>query len=130
MDVRRIGAGARMSQAVVHGGVVYLAGQVAKRREEDVAGQTRQVLAAIDELLAAAGSSRTRMLSATVWLARIADFDAMNAVWDAWVPAGHAPARACVESRLARPDILVEIRVIAALEQPEAVPPLSTKERS
>ncbi len=70
------------------------------------------------------------MLSATVWLARIADFDAMNAVWDAWVPAGHAPARACVESRLARPDILVEIRVIAALEQPEAVPPLSTKERS
>jgi enamine deaminase RidA (YjgF/YER057c/UK114 family) len=130
MELRRVGAGARMSQAVVHGGVVYLAGQVAKRREEDVVGQTRQVLAAIDELLAAAGSSRASMLSATVWLAHIGDFDAMNAVWDAWVPAGLAPARACVESRLARPDILVEIRVIAALEQPEAVPPTRTKERS
>ena len=115
MDVRRIRVGPRMSQAVVHGGVVYLAGQVAKRRDEDVAGQTRQVLAAIDELLAEAGSDKTRILAATVWLARMGDFDAMNAVWDPWVPAGEAPARACVESKLAREDILVEIRVVAAV---------------
>ena len=115
MEVRRIGTGARMSQAVVHAGVVYLAGQVAKRRDEDVAGQTRQVLAAVDELLAEAGSDKTRILAATVWLAHIGDFDAMNAVWDAWVPPGDAPARACVESKLAREDILVEIRVVAAV---------------
>ena len=115
MNVTRIRTGARMSQAVVHAGVVYLAGQVAKRREEDVAGQTRQVLAAIDELLAEADSDKTRILAATVWLARMGDFEAMNAVWDAWVPAGEAPARACVESKLAREDILVEIRVVAAV---------------
>ncbi len=115
MDPRRIRTSARMSQAVAHGGIVYLAGQVAKRRDEDVAGQTRQVLASVDELLAEAGTDKSRMLMATVWLADIADFDAMNAIWDAWVPLGQAPARACVESRLAREDILVEIRVIAAL---------------
>lgn len=115
MGVRRIRTGTRMSQAVVHGGVVYLAGQVATRRDEDVAGQTRQVLAAVDELLAEANSDKTRILTATVWLARMADFGAMNAVWDAWVPAGEAPARACVESKLARPDILVEVRVVAAV---------------
>lgn len=114
METRRFRTGARMSQAVVHGGVVYLAGQVAKHRDQDVAGQTRQALAAVDELLVEAGSDRTRILQATVWLARIADFDAMNAVWDEWVPAGHAPARGCVEAKLAREDILVEIRVVAA----------------
>ncbi len=116
MESKRFRTSGRMSQAVVHGGLVYLAGQVANGRDEDVIGQTRQVLASIDALLAEAGSDRSRLISATVWLASMADYDAMNSVWDAWVPAGQAPARACVESRLARADIRVEIQVLAALK--------------
>jgi enamine deaminase RidA (YjgF/YER057c/UK114 family) len=103
-----------MSQAVVHGNTVYLAGQVADDTSADVAGQTRQILAAIDRLLAAAGTDKTRILSATVYLADVATFAQMNSAWDAWVPPGHTPARATVEAKLAAPEYRVEIQVIAA----------------
>lgn len=113
MTITRIESGARMSQAVVHGDTIYLAGQVGTP-DAPVADQTSQVLAAIDRLLAQAGSDKTRILSATVWLADMADYAAMNAVWDAWVAPGHAPARATGESRLAAPGYRVEIIVVAA----------------
>ncbi|HEX7374843.1 MAG TPA: RidA family protein, partial [Steroidobacteraceae bacterium] len=103
-----------MSQAVIHGNTVYLAGQVAANAAEGVAGQTRQVLAEIDRLLAAAGSDKTRILSATIYLADIATFGEMNSVWDAWVAKEHPPARATVEAKLAAPAYKVEIQVIAA----------------
>ena len=114
MTIRRIKTGPRMSQAVVHGGTVYLAGQVADDPSADVAGQTRQILAKIDALLAEAGSDKTRILSANIWLADISTFGEMNQVWDAWVPQGTAPARACIEARLQSPAKMVEIRVTAA----------------
>lgn len=114
MSIERLHAGPRMSEATIHNGVVYLAGQVAQDPSLDVGAQTRQVLAAIDRLLAEAGSDRSRILQAQVFLADISDFAAMNAVWDAWVPPGHTPARATVEARLAAPEYRVEIKVIAA----------------
>jgi enamine deaminase RidA (YjgF/YER057c/UK114 family) len=104
-----------MSQAVVHGDTVYVAGQVADDPTVDVTGQTMQILASIDRLLAAAGSDKTRILSANIYLADIATFAQMNAAWDAWVPAGHTPARATVEARLAAPQYKVEIQVVAAI---------------
>jgi enamine deaminase RidA (YjgF/YER057c/UK114 family) len=113
--IKRFETGPRMSQAVVHGQTVYLAGQVADDTSADVTGQTRQVLAAIDRLLAAAGTDKTRILSATVYLADIATFAQMNAAWDAWAATGHTPARATVEAALATPDYKVEIVVVAAL---------------
>ena len=113
--IKRLESGPRMSQAVVHGNTVYLAGQVADDPSVDVAGQTRQVLASIDKLLAAAGSDKTRILSATIYLANIGTFAQMNSEWDAWVPQGHTPARATVEARLAAPQYKVEIQVIAAV---------------
>ncbi|HEY0877081.1 MAG TPA: RidA family protein [Zeimonas sp.] len=116
-SIVRLQVGPRMSQAVCHGGVVYLAGQVAEDMSLDVSGQTRQVLDAIDRLLAEAGSDKTRILQANVYLADIADFAAMNAVWDAWVPQGQTPARATVEAKLAAPAFRVEIQVVAALVQ-------------
>lgn len=112
-EIKRIETGARMSQAVVHNGTVYLAGQVGSPGKP-VAEQTREVLAQIDRLLAECGSDKTRILSAQVWMADMADFAEMNAVWDTWVPAGHAPARATGESALATPDYKVEIIVVAA----------------
>ncbi|HWS73927.1 MAG TPA: RidA family protein [Quisquiliibacterium sp.] len=114
MTITRLHVGPRMSEAAIHNQVVYLAGQVAEDPSQDVAGQTRQVLAAIDRLLAEAGSDKTRILQATIFLKSIADFPAMNSVWDGWVPSGHTPPRATVEARLAKPDYLVEIKVIAA----------------
>lgn len=114
MSITRIEPGKRMSQAVRHGNLVFLAGQVAPDTAQDVPGQTRQVLAEIDRLLALVGSDKTRILSATIYLADIATFAAMNSVWDAWVPAGHLPARATVEAKLATPAYKVEIQVIAA----------------
>lgn len=114
MTIGRLQVGARMSEATIHNGVVYLAGQVAADPSADVGGQTRQVLVAIDRLLAEAGSDRTRILQAQVFLADIGDFAAMNAAWDAWVPAGQTPARATVEARLAAPQYRVEIKIIAA----------------
>lgn len=114
MSIERIEVGPRMSQAVVHGDTVYLAGVVAdERKGTSVADQTRQVLARIDALLAKAGSDKGKMLRATIWLRDIASFDEMNSIWDAWVLPGHTPARACVEARMAAPDILVEIQITA-----------------
>jgi enamine deaminase RidA (YjgF/YER057c/UK114 family) len=104
-----------MSQAVVHGGTVYVAGQVADDPGPSVSEQTRQVLTKIDALLAEAGTDKSRILFANVWLADIARFNDMNSVWDAWVVPGHTPARATVQSKLARPGMLVEIMVVAAL---------------
>jgi len=103
-----------MSQAVIHGNTVYLAGQVAADPTKDVPDQTRQILGAIDQLLAEAGTDKTRILSATIYLADIGTFPQMNSVWDAWVPHDHAPARATVEAKLATPAFKVEIQVIAA----------------
>lgn len=116
MTVKRIKTGQRMSQAVIHNGVVYTAGQVAADAPgESVTRQTGNILERIDSLLAETGSDKSKVLSATIWLADMADFDEMNAVWDAWVSEGEPPARACVESRLASPDFAVEIGIIAAV---------------
>lgn len=114
MSITRIESGKRMCQATVHGNTVYLAGQVAPDPRQDVAGQTRQVLAEIDRLLALAGTDKSRILTATVYLADISTFSLMNGAWDAWVPAGSLPARATVEARLAAPEYKVEIQVVAA----------------
>jgi enamine deaminase RidA (YjgF/YER057c/UK114 family) len=113
--IKRIEAGPRMSQAVVHGQTVYIAGQVAGDTAADVTGQTRQILETIERLLAAAGTDRKHLLSATIYLADIGSFEAMNRAWDAWVAPGAPPARATVEARLAGPAYKVEIAVIAAL---------------
>lgn len=112
--IQRLHPGSRMSQAVVHGDTVYLAGQVATNPAADVAGQTRQVLGQIDSLLAEVGTDKSKILSATIFLADIGTFAQMNSVWDTWVPAGNTPARATVEARLAAPAYKVEIQVIAA----------------
>ena len=106
----------RMSQMVVHGDTVYLAGQVAQNAGgQSVTAQTEDILAAIDRLLGEAGSDKSKILSATIWLCSMDDFAEMNAAWDAWVPEGNAPCRACVESpRLATPAFTVEIGIIAA----------------
>lgn len=119
MTITRHHSGQRMSQVVVHGDTVYLAGQVAQDKPgATVAEQTANILERIDGLLADGGSDRQHMLSATIWLNSMDDFEEMNGVWDAWVPEGHAPARACVESpRLARPVFTVEIGVIAAVKK-------------
>ncbi|HMN86060.1 MAG TPA: RidA family protein [Bauldia sp.] len=114
MSITRHEIGPRMSQAVVHGNTVYLAGQVATDPVPSVGEQTKQILAKIDGLLAACGSDRSKILSASIWLVDIRRFDEMNAVWDAWVAPGHTPARATVEAALARPQNLVEIMVVAA----------------
>lgn len=113
MSIKRFESGHRMSQAVVHGDTVYLAGQVAVG--SSVADQTQGILNKIDALLSNAGSDKSQLLSATIWLCSMDDFDEMNAVWDSWVDQANPPARACVESpRLATPDYHVEIMVIAA----------------
>jgi enamine deaminase RidA (YjgF/YER057c/UK114 family) len=114
MSIKRMHVGARMSEAVVHNGTIYLAGQVAADNTQDAAGQTRQILAAIDSLLAECGSDKTQILQAQIFLADIKDFPAMNSVWDAWVPQGHTPARATVEAKLAAPAFKVEIKITAA----------------
>ncbi|MBB3934714.1 RidA family protein [Aureimonas phyllosphaerae] len=114
MSIRRIEPGRRMSAAVVHGNTVYLAGQVGNPGE-DVSKQTETVLAEIDRLLAEAGSDKSKILQATIWLADMKDFAAMNAVWDAWVDPANPPARATGESALAAPEYRVEIIVVAAI---------------
>lgn len=113
-DIKRIETGPRMSQAVIANGFVFLAGQVGEPGTS-VTDQTKAVLAQIDALLAQAGTDKTRIVSAQIWMADMADFAEMNAVWDAWVPQGHTPARATGESALATPDYKVEIIVTAAL---------------
>ncbi|HSI47037.1 MAG TPA: RidA family protein [Ideonella sp.] len=113
--IQRYEVGARMSEMAVHNGVCYLAGQVAEDGSQDIGGQTRQVLAAIDALLAKAGTDKTKILRAQIFLADLADFPGMNAVWDAWVVAGNTPPRATVQAALAKPEWKIEIVVTAAL---------------
>ena len=116
MNIRRIGIGPRMSAAVVHGSTVYLAGQVAdKTAGKSVRDQTEEILGIIDGLLAQAGTDKTKLLSATIYLPDISTFAEMNAVWDTWIVQGHTPARATVEAKLAAPRYAVEIAAIAAL---------------
>jgi enamine deaminase RidA (YjgF/YER057c/UK114 family) len=114
MSIQRFHVGKRLSEMVVHENTIYLAGQVADDAKADAASQVRQVLAQIDTLLAEAGSDKSKILSATIFLPSMADFPALNAGWEAWVPAGHCPARATVEAKLAAPDYKVEIQIIAA----------------
>jgi enamine deaminase RidA (YjgF/YER057c/UK114 family) len=115
MEIRRLQPGKRMSQAVVHNGIVYLAGQVAEDTSQNVAGQTRQVLSSIDKLLNEAGTDKTKILTATIVLADMTTFGDMNSVWDSWVAPGNTPARATIEAKLAAPQYRVEIIVTAAV---------------
>lgn len=112
-DIERMEIKQRMSKIVKHNGTVYLCGQVGNRGDS-IEEQTKECLRRIDALLEQAGTDRTRILQAIVWLADMADFDAMNSVWDAWVPEGHAPARACGEAKLASPELKVEMIITAA----------------
>ena len=111
--ITRIEKNQRMSKIVKHNGVVYLCGQVGVRNT-DITEQTKECLQRVDSLLDQAGSSREQILQAIIWLSDMQDFDAMNAVWDAWVPNEHPPARACGEAKLASPELLVEVIITAA----------------
>jgi len=114
MTIRRLDVGPRMSDIVIHGNTVYLAGQVGAPGES-VTSQTKAILATVEELLAKAGSDKTRILQAIIWLSDMSNFQEMNAVWDAWVPQGHTPARATGEAKLAGPEYAVEIIITAAI---------------
>ena len=113
--MQRFDVGPRMSEMAVHNGVCYLAGQVAPDGSQDISGQTQQVLAAVDALLARAGSHKGKLLRVEIFLKDLADFAAMNAVWEAWVMPGHTPPRATVQASLAKPEWRVEMVVTAAL---------------
>jgi enamine deaminase RidA (YjgF/YER057c/UK114 family) len=115
MTIQRLQVGKRLSGAVIHNGLVYLAGQVPDDGTKDVGGQTQEVLDKIDALLREAGSDKTKVLSAQIFLPDMKDFAAMNAVWEKWVVAGKTPARATVEAKLANPTFKVEIMATAAL---------------
>ena len=104
----------RMSRIVIHQGTIYLCGQVCADATQNIEHQTQTMLDKVEQLLLDAGSDRQHMLSATIYIKDMQDFAAMNAVWDSWVPEGHAPARACVQASMARPELLVEISVVAA----------------
>lgn len=112
--IRRFDVGPRLSEMAIHNGTAYLAGQVPNDETLDIAGQTREVLAAVDALLERAGSDKSRILMAQIFLADMADFEGMNAVWDAWVAPGHAPPRATVQARLGKPGWRIEMVVTAA----------------
>ncbi|MFA3792306.1 RidA family protein [Aliiglaciecola sp. SL4] len=114
MMIERIETSARMSRIVKHNGTIYLCGQVCKDAEKDITEQTTTMLEKVDELLQKAGSDKHHLLSATIYVKDMSYFAAMNAVWDAWVPEGQAPARACVAAKMAREALLVEISVVAA----------------
>ncbi len=117
MSITRLGTERRrMSKIVIHNDTVYLCGQVAKDADADIREQTQAMLDKVDNLLLEAGSDRQHILSATIFIKDMHDFAAMNEVWDNWVIEGHSPARACVQASLARPQLLVEISVIAALK--------------
>jgi len=115
MSIERLDSGQRMSRAVIHNGTAYLCGQVPADENQDIRGQTASTLAKVDALLAEVGSSKEKILSVTVYVRDMKDFAAMNEAWDAWTVEGQAPARACVEARMARPSLLVEMSVIAAV---------------
>jgi len=114
-SIQRFDVGARMSEMAVHNGTVYLAGQIAEDGSQDITGQTQQVLAAIDALLARAGSDKSKILRAQIFIKDLSDFAAMNAVWEAWVVPGHTPPRATVKADLAKPEWKIEIVVTAAV---------------
>lgn len=114
MTIRRIGAGPRMSQAVIHGNTVYLAGQVGTPGKS-VADQTKDILATIEQLLKEAGSDKSKILQAIIWMADMKDFAEMNSVWDKWIDGKDAPARATGEAKLATPEYKVEIIITAAI---------------
>ena len=114
MSIQRFHVGPRLSEMAIHNNTIYLAGQVADDPSQNITVQTQQVLAAIDKLLAEAGSDKTHILSTTIYIADMADFPPMNAVWDAWVVPGNTPPRATVEAKLAKPAYKVEIQIIAA----------------
>ena len=117
MSLKRIQVGDRMSQAVIFNGTVPTSGQVALGAPgEPAKEQTENILATIDKLLAEAGTDKSKAMSATIWLSNMDDFAAMNEVWDAWVSPGNTPTRACVESKLAAPQFIVEIAIVAAIE--------------
>ncbi len=113
--VQRFDVGTRLSEMAVHNGVAYLAGQVPADASQDMAGQAQQVLDAIDALLARAGTDKRKILMCQIFITDLADFPALNAVWEAWVPAGHAPPRATVKAELAKPEWKVEMVVMAAI---------------
>lgn len=115
MEIQRLHPGKRLSAAVVHNGLVYLSGQVPEDTTQDIGGQTEQVLATIDRLLREAGSDKSKLLQAQIFLPDMKDFPGMNAAWEKWIVPGHTPARATVEARLASPAYKVEIMCIAAL---------------
>ena len=112
-DITRMHTGVRSSKIVMHGDTIYLTGQVGNP-EDGIADQMRTCLEKVDALLAEAGSDKSRILQTTIWLADISDFAEMNEIWNAWVPEGHSPARACGEVILARPELKVELLVIAS----------------
>lgn len=114
MAVTRHHVGARLSEIAIHNGTVYLAGQIAEDTDQDITGQTREVLGHIDRLLEEANSDKTLLLSVQIYISDMANFPAMNALWDTWVAAGNTPPRATVEARLANPACLVEVVVVAA----------------
>ncbi len=113
--INRLEIGARMSEVAIHNGTVYLAGQVANDASADIQGQTAQVLAEVDVLLARAGSDKSRILMTQIFLADLSDFGGMNLVWDAWVVPGHTPPRATVQAALAKPEWKIEVVVTAAV---------------
>lgn len=114
MSVQRLHVGKCLSEVAIHNGTIYLAGQIAEDATQNIEGQTREVLGHIDRLLAEAGSDKTKILSCQIFLSDVKDFAGMNAVWDEWVAPGNAPPRATVEAKLARPELLVEIIIVAA----------------
>ncbi|SIS43251.1 RidA family protein [Neptunomonas antarctica] len=116
MSITRLETQQRMSRIVIHNDTIYLCGQVGADANTGIQEQTRTMLAKVDALLEQAGSDREHVLSATLYIRDMKDFSAMNEVWDAWVPEGYAPARACVEARMARPELLVEVSVIATVK--------------
>lgn len=113
--IKRFQSGRRMSQAVAAGGMLYIAGQVADERNASIEEQTRDVLSRIDALLGEAGTDKAKLVAVTVFLPNIADFDAMNSVYDLWIDPANPPTRATVEARLAHPDLRVEITAVAML---------------
>jgi enamine deaminase RidA (YjgF/YER057c/UK114 family) len=115
MTIQRFNTGKRLSEGVVHGDTVYLAGEVPDDKSKDIGGQTEEVLAKIDRLLKQVGSDKSKLLSAQIFLTSMKDFAGMNAVWEKWVVPGQTPARATVEAKLANADYKVEIMCVAAL---------------
>jgi enamine deaminase RidA (YjgF/YER057c/UK114 family) len=114
MDIKRLHTGKTLSEIAIHNGTVYLAGQISENGARDIEGQTREILGHIDRLLAEAGSDKTRILMCQIFIVDLKDFAGMNAVWNEWVAEGHAPPRATVEAKLAKPEWLVEMVVTAA----------------